>query len=130
MSINAAKEAGIARPRRHRLWRTAKNLLLILLALLLTAIGASILMTTVDINTIERLQGGLDDLAFPLFLLRVSLYAMVLAFWEPLTKWTGRRQQWRDDELARALGKRNQMALWLVCFELLVSGSLLWRIWA
>ncbi|MCF6231119.1 MAG: hypothetical protein L3J62_10115 [Gammaproteobacteria bacterium] len=111
-------------------WGAAKKMArLVLLAVLISVTGLAV-MSIVGENSVDQVRSGLDSLAFSLFLLRVILYALVINFWEPLTRMVFRKQNWSDDDLANALGKRWQMALWLLGFELLVSGSLLWRLWS
>ncbi len=120
----------VAERPRHRLWRATRTLLLLALALFLISLAGIILSSAIDISAIDSLQGALDRLAFPLFLLRVALYGMVLYFWEPLTRRVARRNDWSEQELAAALSRRGHMALWLLGMELLISGSFLWRVWS
>ena len=116
-------------PRRGRLRYAKKIALFALLAVFISGVGIAV-MSVMNENAVDRLRGGIDSLAFGLFLLRVTLYALIITFYQPLTRWVAARQQWGVDGLQNALGKRNQMALYLLGFELLVSGSFLWRLWS
>ncbi len=113
--------------RSQRLWRALKPLMVIVLAAVMIALLGVVLLITLGPDAVDRFQARLDRLAFVLFVLRVTIYSVILYYWQPITRWVAQRKQWSEATLTYALAHRRQMAFYFVLLEVMITGTTLVR---
>ena len=103
---------------------------LTLLATLLAAIIGAVLLTTLDVAGLDRLQADVRNTKPALSALRLMLIAVLILAWPSLLRFC-QRQSWISAAIEQHLqARRARLALWLVALELILGLEIFNRVYA
>jgi len=81
-----------------------------------------------DISDINSANNTIDNLFFPLFLLRAVIYISIYIFYKPLTTFISRRQNFTENQTAMLLERKTHTVSLLIVMEVIITFTMLMRI--
>lgn len=72
-----------------------------------------------------QIKGWLEDMTWPLTIIRCGIYLLILGTWPYLMKLLAKHYQWSEEYLNHIIAQRYKIFIWLIILELLLAQNII-----